>query len=89
MSGGSFDYAFGHVETFADALEKKLDTTNPDHWEHGFKPEVVAEMRRIIIEARQFACVMHAAEWLWSGDDGEDTFLKKMMNIELEKFVTK
>ena len=89
MSGGSFDYAFAHVETFADTLEEKLnDVKDTALWNPGFKPETYAEMRRIITEARQFAKVMHAAEWLWSGDDGEDTFLRKLMDIELETLTT-
>lgn len=88
MSGGSFDYAFGHVDDFAEALERKLnEADDPAAWNPGFSPEVVAEMRRMVAEARQFAKKMHAVEWLWSGDDGEDTFLRRMMEIELENMV--
>jgi hypothetical protein len=85
MSGGSFDYAFGKLEMFADELETKLDTTSENYWDHGFSPDIIAEMRRVVAEARSFARVMHAVEWLWSGDTGEDSFKREMMEIELDR----
>jgi tRNA G26 N,N-dimethylase Trm1 len=88
MSGGSFDYAFSHIENFADALERKLDPEADGYYDHEFSPEVIAEMRRVITEARKFGHVMHAVEWLWSGDTGEAAFLRRMMDIELDNFVT-
>ncbi len=90
MSGGAFDYAYLpylHVENFADALERKFDATGAPSY-HGFKPEVVAEMRRAVVQARHLASVMRAVELLWGSDDSEETFMRKMMDLELKNFVT-
>ncbi len=88
MSGGSFDYAYGHVSRFADELEDKLDEKlDKLSGEQEFSPEVIAELRQILTQARRFAEVMHAVEWLYDGDYGEKTFLKKLLDIELKRLV--
>ena len=48
MSGGSFDYAFAHLVTFADELEQKLDDAL-----HAENPEVRLRLRRLVSEARR------------------------------------
>ena len=76
MSGGSFDYAYLRVTQFADELQDKL--TNDDH---GLSPEAIDALTVIAAEARRVAELMRSAEWLWSGDYGEDTFFKKVKEV--------
>ena len=72
MSGGAFNYAYGRVSQFADDLELRLG----DAAEYG--PEVVAMLTQLVIDARAISRQMHAAEWLFSSNIGEDTFIKRM-----------
>lgn len=72
MSGGSFDYAYCRVNTFADELSEKLDS------ETEFEPEVIGKLRMIESYSRKAAMLMKEAEWLYSGDTGEDSFMKRV-----------
>lgn len=80
MSGGSFNYAYSRVQDFADELEYKIDhagevrssyggwtDTEPDYGE-----ETHAMLRKIVEQARKFAEVMRAVEWMYSGDSGPE-----------------
>ena len=73
MSGGSFDYAYSKVNYFVDDLDDKLNDP-----EESFSPEVTAKLREIKEIAQNTAQLMRAVEWLYSGDDSEDTFLEKV-----------
>lgn len=74
MSGGSYNYAFQHVERFADALE--AGTTCPDY-DDGRPTGCENNHDRIGFAAhlRKVAAAMKAIEWVDSGDSShpEDT----------------
>ena len=74
MSGGSFDYAYSKVNYFVDDLDDKLKYI-PDE----FSPEVMTKLREIKDIAATTAALMRAVEWLYSGDDSEECFLRKVM----------
>ena len=88
MSGGSFNYAYSRVQTFADDLEHKLEiagTITRDRSFSGYEdrePEWDGEtnvmLRQIVSDARKFAEVMRAVEWLYSGDSGPK-YVKKSL----------
>ena len=81
MSGGSFDYAYQRVKTFADDLRDKIDENDkPDRYgdAYRFSPEVLAELTALAADAIRLAIRMRAAEWLYSYDIGEDTFMKRV-----------
>lgn len=87
MSGGSFDYAYDKVSRFADELEERLDNAGkrvrPDSiYDDTTEPEwseaVTVALRDLSIIARHVSRMMHAAEWLYSGDYGEDSFMEEM-----------
>ena len=86
MSGGSFDYAFSTVESFADELGVKLDGKDEaDAW--GFKPlqfapETIGKLREIEQLARRTAMLMREAEWLYSGDTSDCSFMRRVAEIE-------
>lgn len=77
MSGGSFDYAYFHTAQFADALENKLD--NPNEY-CNWDPEVVLILRKLVNDARNVSVRMKEAEWLYSADTSEKTFLERLKN---------
>lgn len=81
MSGGSFNYAYSRLNDFADEAEMKIATNNaPNRWGecYGMPQPVLTEMSKMVKEARALAIRMHAAEWLYSGDISEETFLKRV-----------
>jgi len=82
MSGGSFDYAYENPAQFADELENKLDDVRPDTQQ--FAPAVTARLWLLVVEARRLSRLMREAEWLYSGDTGEDTFSKRVAKLDEE-----
>jgi hypothetical protein len=81
MSGGSFDYAYSRVNTFAEELEQRIiDRWKKNQWgetPNDYSDAVIDRLREIHIEAKRFAEVMREVEWLYSGDIGEDTFMER------------
>lgn len=85
MGGGSFDYAYWKVEEFADTLRNKIDANDrEDEWgnKYNMPDEVIAKLTPLVLEALTLARKMKEVEWLYSGDTGPDTFLKRMKEIE-------
>ena len=79
MSGGSFNYAYSRVQDFAEALQAKIDE-NDKPARHGDAPRLPAQLlialAGIASDARELAVKMRAAEWLYSHDIGEETFMR-------------
>lgn len=86
MSGGSFDYAYCRVDQFADALGLRLDEFDKkDEWGYTpnrFDPATLAKLREIEALARYTARLMREAEWLYSGDTDDDSFMERVRKIE-------
>ena len=91
MSGGSYDYAFGRVDTFADELERMLNGLGadgePDSWREELLDSMSDTTKRVLrdtlVEARILSKKMRAVEWYFSGDTGSDTMLKDIVAAEL------
>ncbi len=88
MSGGSFNYAYSHMAMFADELAQKLDdwdiTDEYGYKTYSFKPETLAKLREIQIAAERIAKLMREAEWLYSADTSDDSFMRRVAEIERE-----
>ena len=74
MSGGYFDYKQHHIEDIAEDIEYVIDTKRPDE----FTPETLDELREGVRVLRLAAIYAQRIDWLLSGDDGEDTFHKRL-----------
>ena len=84
MSGGSFDYAYARMHDFADDLRNKLAEQGQvvDGWEVGTWPaEVAVKLEEISHLVDYAAKLAKEAEWLYSGDTGEDTFMERVEKI--------
>ena len=81
MSGGAFDYSYSRVFQFADNLKSVLDSASTEGYCR-YTPAVTAKLREIVDTARRCAALMKEAEWLYSGDTGENTFLDRVREIE-------
>lgn len=88
MSGGEFDYAFCRVNDFAERLQVKLDTADEvNEWGYQpnkFLPATMLKLQEIEQLARYTSDLMREAEWLYSGDTGDDSFQQRVAKIEAE-----
>ena len=88
MSGGSFDYAYRRMMDFADDLRCKLAQQGmiDEGWAYGtWEPAVAVKLEEISHLVDHAAKLAKEAEWLYSGDTGEDTFMERVEKIEEKK----
>jgi hypothetical protein len=88
MSGGSFNYEYSRMQDFADDLRERLTQQGQvvDGWKVGtWKPEVATKLAEIAALVDHAAKLAREAEWLYSGDTGEDTFTERVQKIEEKK----
>lgn len=83
MSGGSFDYVYRRVIEFADKLDELIKGSQLLGEGYKWSPEVTARLQQILNLAEETAAYMKETEWLFSGDIGEETFLKNVNEIAL------
>ena len=84
MSGGSFNYAYGRVEQFAEELRTKIANNGKEN-DYGekceFSAQTIARLQSIVEDAERTAKLMKAAEWLYSGDTGENGFAASVTDV--------
>lgn len=87
MSGGYFnsnEYTYYKVEQFADELEHEIknnDCVNQYNYSHSYNEETIWTLKVALEEIRRVAEIMKAIDYLYSGDYGEDSFLKEIKKI--------
>lgn len=70
MSGGSYDYAYRHIEQLADDIECRTKTPRTDGFDQ-MPPDVVVLRLRFVEHLRKVAQAAHDIEWVDSGDYGD------------------
>jgi hypothetical protein len=83
MSGGAFDYMQYRLNDLADGIENEIDTNQmePDQWGwtgYNFSKETIAKFKEGADLCRRAAIFAQRIDWLVSGDDGEETFHKRL-----------
>ena len=84
MSGGAFDYDQYRLGYIADSIEERiLKKEKPDYWWGEWKgqvypDEVIEEYKKAIAYLKIALCYVQRVDWLISGDDGDDSFLKRL-----------
>jgi len=88
MSGGHFvgsSYPYYPVNQFADELENDIENNSKED-EYGYCPdyseETLAYLRQQVKNIRKLSEVMRAIDYLYSGDHGEDSFMRVIKKIE-------
>lgn len=91
MSGGHFDYLQYHISQIADQVACLIDNNNKEiHNEYGdgsfqrYSNETIAEFVKAHKILKQAFVYTHRIDYLVSGDDGEETFMKQLKQ-ELEE----
>jgi hypothetical protein len=91
MSGGHFQYQQWQIGNIADEVEQLIiDNDSDEKNQYGdvkgchFTPETIEEFKRGLEILRQAHVYAQRIDWLVSGDDGEDSFHKRLKN-DLDK----
>ncbi len=89
MSGGHFGncgYDYYKVSQFADELEVEIQDKK-DEYGHSytFSPEVIEYLKEQLPKMRKMAEIMRHIDYLYSGDHGDDSFMKRVQEVE-EKY---
>lgn len=80
MSGGALEYGYYHVEEFVKSLEYKIKNNKQDGY--NYNGETIRELKRILKWCKIASKLMEHAEWLYSGDDGEEIFMENIRKIK-------
>lgn len=91
MSGGHFNHTQYNIEQIADDIEaiinnndsKKIDAWG-DRVGYGFSPEVIEKFREAVTHLRRAYVYAQRIDWLVSGDDGEESFHRRLANDLME-----
>ena len=85
MSGGHFDYSQDNVKEIADEIQHVIDTNNDiAPGESGnprgrqYSPMVIAKLYGAVAALRIAYVYAQRVDYLLSGDDGEESFLRHL-----------
>ena len=85
MSGGTFDYQEWRIDDIADKVEQEIVNSESDEvrdeeerYIYKFSPETIKEFKRGLKVLRQAYVYAHRIDYLLSGDDGEESFLRRL-----------
>ena len=91
MSGGHFDYNQYKIGQIADEIEQLIETNNSDEIDQwgqrvgrDYPEEIVDKFREALVTLKKAEIMAQRIDWLVSGDDGEETFLRRWRD-ELRK----
>jgi hypothetical protein len=92
MSGGHFDYVQYRIDQAADELQSYIDRCESEEVdEYGYKPDYSPETLEKFKECERMlrigGAMLHRIDWLAEGDDGEETFHKRLAD-DLSKLGT-
>jgi hypothetical protein len=73
MSGGRWYYGHERLREAADEIES-LIAQNP----YEDSPEILLEYQHAVVAMRRAAIYWQRIDWLASGDDGEETFHRRL-----------
>lgn len=88
MSGGHFNdngYIYHQVSQFAYELENEIQNNNvKDDYGYAsdYNQEVIEYLEDQVHFLHKMADIMRHIDYLYSGDHGQDTFMKKIMEVE-------
>lgn len=75
MSGGHFNGSQYHIERIAEELERVIELNSE---EPNYSSETIEEFRKGLDFLRKAHIYAQRIDWLLSGDDGEDSFHRRL-----------
>ncbi|OQB43776.1 MAG: hypothetical protein BWY02_02985 [bacterium ADurb.Bin157] len=91
MSGGHFpgNYHIGEIAREIEELVRSNNDTDLNEWGtprgHFYPPEVIKEFKKAVKLLKQADVYVHRIDYLVSGDDGEESFLRRLKEDLKEK----
>lgn len=92
MSGGHFNYKQHSLLDMADDIGSQIlsnDSTEKNEWGDNignrYSPETIEEFEKAMIVLKMAYVYAQRIDWLLSGDDGEDSFHKRLQ-AQLKEF---
>ena len=86
MSGGHFgDYCYFQVSQFARDLEWEIADNgkeNEDGYSYNYSPETIEYLKEQVHYLNKLSDIMYHIDRLYSGDHGEDSFMKRVKEVE-------
>jgi hypothetical protein len=85
MSGGHFDRVHSRVRDFVEDLERDIKSNgvpNDEGEVYNFSPSAIAALTSIMAKAEKMAILMKAADYLYSRDISEESFLGIVLEVE-------
>lgn len=76
MSGGHFDYNQYRIGYIADSIEQLIRNNKTD--EYPYSDEIIAKFKEGIKALRIAEVYAQRIDWLVSGDDGDESFMKRL-----------
>jgi hypothetical protein len=92
MSGGHFGYGQGNIKNIIEKIEKAIEQNgrqieyepgiNRGEWEleyhYEYPKDIIDEFKKGLYILKQAYIYTQRIDWLLSGDDGEDSFRKRL-----------
>ena len=73
MSGGYFDYNQHRINYIIESIEEQIDRNG-----YEYSAEVINEFKIGLEKLKEAYIYAQRIDWLLSGDDGPETFLKRL-----------
>lgn len=92
MSGGHFDYKQFAMKDIAEQIQEIIshndeDWTDSDGWcqeAYKYPPQIIEKFVEAERAVHRAAAMVHRIDWLLSGDDSEETFLKRWEETKVD-----
>jgi hypothetical protein len=78
MSGGHFNYDQYKIGYIADEVEQLIEENSNEKEEYKFSEETIARFREAWFALKKAQIYAQRIDWLVSGDDGEDSFHRRL-----------
>ena len=84
MSGGHFNYTQDMIREIADEVERLIETNDSEETDlygdkigYSFQEEIIEKFREAVLTLRMAEVMARRIDWLVSGDDDEEAFLRR------------
>ena len=78
MSGGYFEYKQYQIDMIAEEVERVISKCERKEEYYDYSPEVIEKFKEGLRILKQGAIYVQRIDWLLSGDDGPENFLKHL-----------
>ncbi len=82
MSGGHFEYNQRFIKDIYESIEEVIDSNGQQidktYYNYTYPPEIIEKFKAGIKKLKEAYIYAQRIDWLLSGDDGDESFLKRL-----------